>query len=113
MGRETETIMNIATEKLMAVQCADLFEGEPCAGAGGFLTQTAAAIYHTPPWVLDYVAKNSLLPCPLCGAEARTWTDIDTPVTYCRKNCSQGKRFYRATASASARAWNTYARALS
>jgi hypothetical protein len=27
MGGETETIMNLATEKLMAVQCGDLLEG--------------------------------------------------------------------------------------
>ena len=86
---------------------------DPAAGSGGFLTQTASAIYFTPQPVLDYVAANSLLPCPLCGAEARTWTDIDTPVTYCRKNCVSGKRFYRATASASARAWNSYVRSLS
>lgn len=70
-----------------------------------------AAIYYTPQRVLDYVAANSLLPCPVCGGEARIWTDIDTPATYCRKNCAGGRRFYRKSAAASARAWNTYVKA--
>lgn len=82
---------------------------DAAAGSGAFLTQTAYAIFYTPQRVLDYVAVNSLLPCPQCGGSARTWTDIETPVTYCRKNCVGGKRFYRNSASASARAWNTYA----
>ncbi len=32
---------------------------EPCAGAGGFLTQIAAAIYFTPQTVLDYIEANT------------------------------------------------------
>jgi hypothetical protein len=32
---------------------------EPCAGAGGFLTQTADAIYVTPQHVIDYIKANA------------------------------------------------------
>lgn len=73
------------------------------------MSATLSAIYLTPQPVMDYVVSKSLLPCPHCGAEARTWVDFG-PVTYCRKNCVRGKRFYRKSASASARAWNAYAR---
>lgn len=91
---------------------ADCSMADPAAGCGAFLTGAAAAIYYTPQRVIDYVAANSLLPCPRCGGEARTWTDIDTPATYCRKNCAKGRRFYRKSAAASARAWNAYAKAM-
>lgn len=51
--------------------------------------------------------------CPLCTKPARTHTDSPEPVTYCSGCCIPERRFYRATASASARAWNSYARSLS
>lgn len=51
--------------------------------------------------------------CPLCNKPARTHTDSPEPVTYCSGCCIPERRFYRATASASARAWNSYASSLS
>lgn len=32
---------------------------EPCAGVGGFLTQTSVAIYITPQNVIDYIEANT------------------------------------------------------
>ena len=88
----------------------DCSMADPAAGSGGFLTQTASALWFTPQPVIDYVESKTLLPCPFCGADARTWVDIDTPATYCRKSCVKSMRFYRKSAAASARAWNAYAR---
>lgn len=68
---------------------------------------------YTPTPGRDYVAVNSLLPCPKCGAAARTWIDVPEPVTYCRKNCVGSMRISRKSAAASARAWNEYSRLLS
>lgn len=83
-------------------------------GIGAFLLHASVGNgkHYTPQAVRDYVVSKSLLPCPHCGADARTWIDVDEPVTYCRKNCVKGMRFYRKSASASARAWNDYAKTL-